>query len=255
MGLVLPSLGGPTDPRRAGITLFPIDGQTTHTLYVRPLHMHVVGQGLQGQLTSTWYFNWRGGGDTNPGPRVWDTAYTMYWGGVGHHQRVVAAADASSGLAEAEADASRDANTESVVRRRRGESNSTRRPASSTMILSLSKMVSRRCAIVMTVQFRNLSRMVCCIRASVSGSMLAVASSSTRIFGFFSSTLHRHISCLCPTLKLSPPSATVACSSPASPLTTPAMLTVRRLSHSCSSEYCWKGSRLSRTVPAKRVGS
>lgn len=108
------------------------------------------------------------------------------------------------------------------------------RPASITMILSQSMMVFKRWATVMTVQSANLVRIVSWISESVlkynaimftanrwatfpgNGSekqdyrlsMLAVASSKTRIRLFFKMALARHISCLWPMLKLLPPRCT-----------------------------------------------
>jgi len=55
-------------------------------------------------------------------------------------------------------------------------------PASSTMILLLCRTVFRRWAIVMTVQSAKHSWTVCWMRASVEVSMLAVASSSNKIW-------------------------------------------------------------------------
>lgn len=63
-----------------------------------------------------------------------------------------------------------------------GLSNSLTLPPSSTRILSLSKIVFIRCAIVIIVRLENWGeRSVCCKRASVSMSTAAVASSSTKM--------------------------------------------------------------------------
>ena len=58
-------------------------------------------------------------------------------------------------------------------------------PASMTMILSLCRTVLSRCAIVMIVQSEKQSLSVSCIIESVTVSMLAVASSSTKIYKIF----------------------------------------------------------------------
>lgn len=81
-------------------------------------------------------------------------------------------------------------------------------PASSTRIRSQSIMVFNLCAIISIEQDLNSSRMVLWIRASVLTSTAAVASSRTRIFDLRSSARARLNSCLCPTLKFSPPSET-----------------------------------------------
>lgn len=69
-------------------------------------------------------------------------------------------------------------------------------------------MVFSLCAIMSIEQDLNSSRMVLWIRASVLTSTAAVASSRTRIFDLRSSARARLNSCLCPTLKFSPPSDT-----------------------------------------------
>ena len=63
-------------------------------------------------------------------------------------------------------------------------------------ILSQSMMVCSLCAMVGTVQWRNLSLMASWIRVSVLGSTLAVASSRTRILFCLSTALARHTGCL-----------------------------------------------------------
>uniref|UniRef100_A0A6B0TUV6 Putative secreted protein n=1 Tax=Ixodes ricinus TaxID=34613 RepID=A0A6B0TUV6_IXORI len=63
------------------------------------------------------------------------------------------------------------------------------------------------CAIVMTVVNWNSARVVSFTRRSVSKSTDDVASSRTRTLLCLSRARARHTSCLCPALKLSPPSA------------------------------------------------
>jgi hypothetical protein len=82
-------------------------------------------------------------------------------------------------------------------------------PASSTRILSQSIMVFSLWAMTSIVHDLNSSRMVFWIRASVLTSTEAVASSRTRILDLRSSARARLSSCLCPTLKFSPPSKTL----------------------------------------------
>lgn len=81
-------------------------------------------------------------------------------------------------------------------------------PFSSTRIWLQSMMVLSRWAIISIVQDLNSFLIVFCIRSSVLTSTAAVASSRTRIFDFLSNALARLSSCLCPTLKFSPPSHT-----------------------------------------------
>lgn len=147
-------------------------------------------------------------------------------------------------------------------------------PASITMILSQSMMVFRRWAMVMTVHSANLVRIVSWISESVleyntimftanrwvtfasNGlekqdywlSMLAVASSKTRIRLFFKMALAKHISCLWPMLKLLPLRSTFWSR------TKSVISTWWRLFHSCSSLCTLKGSKLLRTVSEKRNG-
>lgn len=70
-------------------------------------------------------------------------------------------------------------------------------------------MVFRRWAIMSIVHVLNSSLMVLWISASVLTSTAAVASSRTRIFDLRSIARARLKSCLCPTLKFSPPSETL----------------------------------------------
>ena len=70
-----------------------------------------------------------------------------------------------------------------------------------------------------------------------------------------SSALARHTSCLCPTLRFSPPSATW-CSRPSgSEDTNGTRWAWRSVCHRRSSSYEEKGSRLKRRVPENRTGS
>lgn len=82
-------------------------------------------------------------------------------------------------------------------------------PSSSTRTRSLSITVGIRWATVITVQLLVSFLIVFWMTLSVAVSTEAVASSNTNIFRFWSSTLARHTSCLCPTLQFSPSSATV----------------------------------------------
>jgi hypothetical protein len=68
--------------------------------------------------------------------------------------------------------------------------------------------VFRRCATVTRVVETTLVRNISCINASVSPSMLAVASSRIRSFVFERRALARLRSCRSPTLKFDPPSST-----------------------------------------------
>lgn len=79
--------------------------------------------------------------------------------------------------------------------------------------LSESSIVFNLWAIVNTVQSLNSSRIVLWMRSSVSRSTAAVASSKMRTLVFLSRARAKQMSCLCPTLKLSPPSLT-SCESP-----------------------------------------
>lgn len=82
------------------------------------------------------------------------------------------------------------------------------RPALSSRIRLQSMIVFSLCAMMSIVQDWNSCLIVFCIRASVLTSTAAVASSRTRTFDLRSNALARLSSCLCPTLKLSPPSET-----------------------------------------------
>lgn len=88
----------------------------------------------------------------------------------------------------------------SICNRRCGWSNSTISPFSTTRILSLSITDSSLCATVRTVQSWNLLRIVLCINASVAGSTLAIASSSTKMRVFLTIARARHSSWRCPAL-------------------------------------------------------
>ena len=78
------------------------------------------------------------------------------------------------------------------------------------MILSESMIVFSRCAITSIVDPVNELRIVSWIRASVSTSIDAVASSNTRILDRRSRAREREMSCRCPTLKLAPSASTGA---------------------------------------------
>ena len=71
---------------------------------------------------------------------------------------------------------------------------------------------------ILTYHPWNSDRMVVWIKLSVSKSTAAVASSRTRIFVFLNKALARQISCLCPTDRFSPPSATSWSSPDLSPI-------------------------------------
>mmetsp|Transcript_30325 Transcript_30325/g.67227 ORF Transcript_30325/g.67227 Transcript_30325/m.67227 type:complete len:239 (-) Transcript_30325:528-1244(-) len=142
------------------------------------------------------------------------------------------------------------------VSRTLGESNSRRRPASRTRMRSLSMMVCRRCAMVSTVQLLNAVRMVAWMRPSVALSTLEVASSSTRILEFRSSALAMQSSCLCPTLRLAPPSLMGASRPSCCSFTNESMPDLRSASQmSASDPASLKGSRLLRMVPLNTTGS
>ena len=91
-----------------------------------------------------------------------------------------------------------------------GVSNSFTRPCSSTSTRSESMMVCRRWAMVSTVAAWNSLRIVACTAASVALSIDAVASSRTSTLGWRSKARPMHRSWRCPTLKFSPPSATIS---------------------------------------------
>ena len=88
-----------------------------------------------------------------------------------------------------------------------GEPSSATRPDSSTMIESQSIMVWRRCAIVSTVPVKSV-RVLCWRCLSVCISTFAVASSISITAAFRRSARAMHSNCLCPTLRLPPPSVT-----------------------------------------------
>lgn len=68
-----------------------------------------------------------------------------------------------------------------------------------TRILSASMIVAKRWAMIKTVQPPKSSFNLVWIRLSVSKSMLAVASSKTKILVFLTIALPRHTSYFCPT--------------------------------------------------------
>jgi len=83
-------------------------------------------------------------------------------------------------------------------------------PASMVTIRSESKIVCSRWAMVKQVESLNLLRMDCCTMASVSRSMLAVASSMARTLGARSTARAKQMSCRWPVDQLLPPSSTRA---------------------------------------------
>mmetsp|Transcript_16259 Transcript_16259/g.45074 ORF Transcript_16259/g.45074 Transcript_16259/m.45074 type:complete len:208 (+) Transcript_16259:87-710(+) len=136
-----------------------------------------------------------------------------------------------------------------------GVSSSAMWPSSRTRTRSESMMVFSLCAMVSTVESLKFSRIISWIIASVSLSILAVASSMTNIFGFRSSDRAMHSSCRWPCEKFSPPSATISSRAPGSSSITWFMRTFSSTSHSSSSLWRWNGSRLYRTVLEKITGS
>ena len=80
-----------------------------------------------------------------------------------------------------------------------GWSNSTARPYCMTKIRSASMIVAKRWAMIRTVQPPNSSFSLVWIKLSVSRSILAVASSRTKILVFLIIARPRHTSCFCPT--------------------------------------------------------
>ena len=95
-----------------------------------------------------------------------------------------------------------------------GVSNSFTRPSSSTRILSESKMLCSRCAIVSTVQSAKAALTVSCMRASLAVSTLLVASSRTRTLALRRRARAMHSSCLWPELRLLPASPSTASNPP-----------------------------------------
>lgn len=124
------------------------------------------------------------------------------------------------------------------------------------------------CATVITVAAANSRRMHSVIMASVSASTDAVASSIMTIEVPCSRALAMTRSCLCPTLKLQPPSRTTSSSDSTRHLPIEERLCEddvlepcsfapkrpTRCKHSCSllSLYSSNGSKLDRTVPILR---
>ena len=139
------------------------------------------------------------------------------------------------------------------ARSRLGVSNSLASPASITRIRWQSMIVFIRWAIVSMVQSRNTLRMVAWMSSSVAGSVFAVASSRTKILLSLRMALARQISCFWPTLKLDPLSITVESRPPSSSLTACSSWTDRKAFQSWRSSYSCSGSKLTRTVPVKRM--
>mmetsp|Transcript_6977 Transcript_6977/g.10005 ORF Transcript_6977/g.10005 Transcript_6977/m.10005 type:complete len:221 (-) Transcript_6977:474-1136(-) len=143
----------------------------------------------------------------------------------------------------------------SSASRAAGVSNSATRPSSRTNTLSLSIMVLSRCAIVNTVASAKLARIIFWITASVVLSILAVASSNTRIFGFLKRERAIQRSCRCPCEKFSPPSATCSSRPLSRELIASSSSTFLRMLHSSSSLAVSNGSKLYRTVFENMTGS
>mmetsp|Transcript_3869 Transcript_3869/g.9165 ORF Transcript_3869/g.9165 Transcript_3869/m.9165 type:complete len:300 (-) Transcript_3869:143-1042(-) len=136
-----------------------------------------------------------------------------------------------------------------------GVSNSSTRPSSMTRTRSLSMMVCRRCATVSTVAPPNSRRIIRWIKASVSLSMDAVASSSTSTRGCRSSARAMQMSCLWPTEKFSPPSDTTSLSLSGSASTAGLRVHLSSTAQIWASEWASKGSRLKRRVDENMTGS
>eukprot|EP00964_Phaeocystis_antarctica_P134357 scaffold98644_cov72-Phaeocystis_antarctica.AAC.1 len=107
---------------------------------------------------------------------------------------------------------------------------------------------------MITVDSWNWSRTVLWIRASVTVSMFAVASSSSSTLVRSNKARARHSSCRSPTLRLAPPSDTVARRPPSSEATRFLSCTSSSVSHSSASLYALRGDKLSAMEPAKRKG-
>mmetsp|Transcript_7913 Transcript_7913/g.19097 ORF Transcript_7913/g.19097 Transcript_7913/m.19097 type:complete len:288 (+) Transcript_7913:347-1210(+) len=143
----------------------------------------------------------------------------------------------------------------SFSRRFSGVSSSAILPSSRTRTLSLSMMVFRRWAIVKTVASAKFSRIISWMAASVSLSILAVASSMTRIFGFRSSERAMQSNWRWPWEKFSPPSATSSSKPFGSSAIASTSRTFFKTSHNSSSVAVANGSRLYRTVLENMTGS
>eukprot|EP00665_Eupelagonemidae_sp_cell47_P003417 gene3418-gene1857 len=116
-------------------------------------------------------------------------------------------------------------------------------------------MVSRRWAIVRTVQSRNASATVCWMRASVSTSTDAVTSSIRSSLLSRRRALARHTSWRCPTEKFCPPSMTETSSLSSVCSNTSLKCACSSALQIALSGWAASGSRLERTVPLKRTGS
>lgn len=152
-----------------------------------------------------------------------------------------------------------------------GLPNSTTRPPSNTKSKSQSNTVSILCAMISKV-FSWVAIRACrvsWIKASVLRSTLAVASSSARILESVRSALYqttrkwskrrrsnlaRHSNCRCPTLKLSPHSATGALIPPKA-VHASDKCTLSSTDHIWASLYSHHGSKFERSVPANKNGS
>mmetsp|Transcript_694 Transcript_694/g.1170 ORF Transcript_694/g.1170 Transcript_694/m.1170 type:complete len:236 (-) Transcript_694:952-1659(-) len=144
---------------------------------------------------------------------------------------------------------------EGVSRRMDGRSNSATCPSDKTRTRSASMMVFNLCAIMRRVDVLHSVRRVVCTRASVSTSTDAVASSKTRTLDWRSRARARQSSCLCPTLKFSPPSATVLSSLSGICCTADFRCACSNTCQRSASLYVPKGSKLERMVPLNNTGS
>mmetsp|Transcript_44135 Transcript_44135/g.107264 ORF Transcript_44135/g.107264 Transcript_44135/m.107264 type:complete len:276 (+) Transcript_44135:311-1138(+) len=128
-------------------------------------------------------------------------------------------------------------------------------PAFITMMRSQCMMVSRRCAMVMTVEWLSSLRSVRWMTSSVSMSTDAVASSSTMTRDCLSSARHMHSSWRCPIDRLPPRSSICRSSFSGCSCIGTSIEHWRRACQICASVCSEKGSRLYRSVPVKSTGS
>mmetsp|Transcript_37539 Transcript_37539/g.93317 ORF Transcript_37539/g.93317 Transcript_37539/m.93317 type:complete len:262 (-) Transcript_37539:782-1567(-) len=137
----------------------------------------------------------------------------------------------------------------------RGGPTSATCPSCIVTTLSQCMMVSSRCAMVSVVAEPSWVRSVCWISASVSKSMLAVASSATITRDPLSSARAMQINWRSPAERLEPP-ASSGRSSPSGCLRTTSVIAhCSSALHSSASSLSLNGSRLARTEPVKRTGS
>ena len=107
----------------------------------------------------------------------------------------------------------------------------------------------------MIEQSVNCVLIISWMRQSVCMSMEAVASSMQMIFEWRKSARTIQMSCLCPTLKFSPPSDTCPISPPSTCLMTVSMCARQRAFQICLLLYWLHGSMLYWTVPVNSVCS